>query len=339
MITLGLLLHSVLSACIIADSQDQLYIFGTSKGNFEFKENNWINLNHPSVTNLNSNLLNQCFLNQYESKGYFFVDNQIQQYDFKSKAWLNPITTTGTIPKNLILDHDTLTFYGMLNNNMFFFNVPEHKDSNWIQQRQANFNHNDDMVFGFGQNHLFFLNDASLQSGQARVFVIHYAYFQPEIQTYSGPKFPQTSGQAISIPKKDNTVPLSFAFIPNDFSSIYLINTEIGTNTTVQLPSPPIKDSRSKFVARTDSLVQLTSDFEVFSLNLENAGAGWLKLSNNGLNLKSTDAGNSPQGSGNNQSPSSVKNSADVLKNGSGLVLSSILFMAPLLNTIFHTLI
>ncbi|KAJ2995585.1 hypothetical protein HDV02_000645, partial [Globomyces sp. JEL0801] len=154
----------------------------------------------------------------------------------------------------------------------------------------------------------------------------------PEIQTYSGPKFPQTSGQAISIPKKDNTVPLSFAFIPNDFSSIYLINTEIGTNTTVQLPSPPIKDSRSKFVARTDSLVQLTSDFEVFSLNLENAGAGWVKLSNNGLNLKSTDAGN-------NQSPSSVKNSADVLKNGSVLVLSSILFMAPLLNTIFHTLI
>jgi hypothetical protein len=123
---------------------------------------------------------------------------------------------------NIILDHNTLVFYGLYQNMMYFCST-DASDPNsfkWTLQNQSPFpsNYGQNSVVGFGQNHLYFLNSPSLLPGHAIVYVIHYAYWQPEIQLYKGPTFPQIHGQTVSFSMLDNSVPLVFGFVPDDFS-------------------------------------------------------------------------------------------------------------------------
>ena len=81
-------------------------------------------------------------------------------------------------------------------------------------------------VLALAQNHIHFLNIG--KPGQADIFVIHFAYFQPEVQSYPGPNgasgFPSTHGQTASIFKGFDAVQAKFAFWPDDKSSTYVID-------------------------------------------------------------------------------------------------------------------
>lgn len=112
--------------------------------------------------------------------------------------------------------------------------------------------------------------------------MIHYAFLQEEVQRYgSEDLFPQTSGKTVSVLKQDNSVPLEFAFIPDDFSGTFLIDTRVeGTNSSVKYP-PPIKDIKSLFVATTKEIVQLTSTLEIYTLDItQNRSTKSLELNN-----------------------------------------------------------
>ena len=99
--------------------------------------------------------------------------------------------------------------------------------------------------------------------------MIHYAFLQEEVQRYgSQDLFPQINGKTVSVLKQDNSVPLEFVFIPDDFSGTFLIDTRVeGTNSSVKYP-PPIKDLNSLFVATTMEIVQVTSALEIYTLDI-----------------------------------------------------------------------
>ena len=60
-------------------------------------------------------------------------------------------------------------------------------------------------VLALAQNHIHFLGVPGLNAGQASIFVIHFAFFQPARQDYpvyegaSGNTFPNSAGQVVSI--------------------------------------------------------------------------------------------------------------------------------------------
>ena len=93
-------------------------------------------------------------------------------------------------------------------------------------------------VLALAQNHIHFLNIG--QPAQADIFVIHFSYFQPEVQSYPGPNgasgFPSTPGQTASIFKGYDSVQTKFAFWPEDKSSTYVIDVLVRVPLQFQNP-------------------------------------------------------------------------------------------------------
>jgi hypothetical protein len=278
-----LLIQSVYSsACLVTDIEDQAYLFGTPEGDFGIVGNSELqklenSVNRPNFEGTNT----QCFLAQYNNALYA-VDSskQIFKYYFGNNTWATT-TTTGDVDTSkmaLVLDHDTLVFYGLYNQQMYFLTLTGGEETaSWILMNQSPFPSSYVPVVGFSQNHLFFLSLPDQPPSTARVFVIHYSYWQPELQQYSGPKFPQTTGKTTFLLKSDNSVPFVFVFIPDDFSSTFLVDAEISKNSTVSFPSPTVKDTKAIYTAGFSKIYQLTSNYQIWSLDTSLASNGWIQ--------------------------------------------------------------
>lgn len=183
----------------------------------------------------------------------------------------------------IIYDHDTNVLYGLYNSIMYFLRMDgTPSNSPFIQSNASPFPSSysaDSVVVGFGQNHLYYLNAPGLQAGQSQIFVIHYAYWQPLPQAYT-PSFPQSKGQTVSIPLDSNSVPVVFAFIPEDASGTFLINVDLERNSTLRYPPPPINDVNAQYTATSSFLVQLTSDYQMYTLDISKPGTSWQALRN-----------------------------------------------------------
>lgn len=176
-------------------------------------------------------------------------------------------------------------------------------------------------------------------AGSANLFVVHFSYFQPDAQSYptvsNGAAFPDTAGQAFSIPNAANQVPLQMVFVPNDFSNSYVVShwTDPGNyattsdapfaqnliNSTQLLPPPTSKDAQASYAASDTAIVQIDSAGDLYyitsavqasydvstspswtKMSYSLAGTGGTVSSSNSTN--STTASNSP--SNNMTSPS-----------------------------------
>lgn len=140
--------------------------------------------------------------------------------------------------------------------------------------------------------------------GTADIFVIHYAYFQPEAQKYptqnNGVSFPSRSGQAVSFMSPDDRPPYQMLFVPDDFSQSYVVthwtdpgdylnttNSPVGQaliNSTQLLPPPDLKDIDAAYAASINDIVQINNKGEIHYLagaiqkyNV-NSDAKWQKL-------------------------------------------------------------
>jgi len=95
-------------------------------------------------------------------------------------------------------------------------------------------------VMGLAQNHIHFLNTQTAE-GLANIFVIHFAFWQPDLQYYAAGNnagtFPQKHGQVASFFAGDVSVQKRFAFLPDDMSNVYVVDVE--KNTTTVYPAPP----------------------------------------------------------------------------------------------------
>ena len=182
----------------------------------------------------------------------------------------------------MIYDHDTNVMYGLYKGIMYFIRMDGTPATTPFVQSNAGplpVSYSESATVGFGQNHIYYLNGPGFQPGQTQIFVIHYAYWQPSLQSYS-PVFPQSPGQTVSIPLDSFSVPLVFAYIPDDGSGTYLINVEVGQNTTIKYPAPSVKDPQAQYTATSTSVIQLTSDYQLFTLDISKTGSDWVQVLN-----------------------------------------------------------
>jgi len=211
-----------------------------------------------------------CYLAQFFNAIYVLNGdaknpNSIYIYDATTKSWSTQSTTPGSFDYSsfdAVLDHDTNVFYALSKGAMYSLNMDEMKVAKpealeWNLVQQFDFPENYNPVMALAQNHIHFLDVGSDGPGNARIYVIHYAFLQPQIQSYTGDKtFPAVYGQTTSF-FKESGVQQEFAFIPEDFSATYVINVE--KNNTRTLPPPIVKDTKASYVASITSLLQLDS--------------------------------------------------------------------------------
>ncbi|KAF8595507.1 hypothetical protein BDV93DRAFT_574747 [Ceratobasidium sp. AG-I] len=251
------------TSCTAFDSDFNLYGFGLKGRDFAFgPQSGWANARGCRVTDLLfsspfDGTNTQCFTAEYFNAIYVLNADASQAgavhiFDAAAKTWTTQQMTlpAGLDPANMvaILDHDTNVFFAFSKGNLFQADFSNLKAAlptpiAWEASNAPTFNGADYApVMGLAQNHIHFLNTpATTTEGLANIFVIHFAYWQPEIQYYAAGNnagtFPQKHGQVASFFAGDSSVQKRFAFLPDDMSSVYVI--DVDKNTTTVLPAPP----------------------------------------------------------------------------------------------------
>lgn len=325
--TLGLLAASATALpCISFDSQWNLYAFGVQgQHNWALgKADDWRDASGAKVTTLDSTNAppmdgnnTQCFLAQFYNAIYVLDGdssnpNAVHIFNPSSKTWSIQsisapdhfdITSAG-----VILDHDTNVFFGLSGDNLHQLDMSDQVAAKsdplkWEEVNKPNFKTDGyDPVMAIADNHIFFLNVPGNGAGETNIFVIHFAYFQPDVQAFkpkSGSAFPATGGETASIWQVMGSSPSpqeSFAFFPNDGSATYIVN--VLSNTTSTIPFPPATPSSgySAYAGSPDTLVQLTPSGELYyhsisssqtkaskstkSSRQSSSSGGWSKINN-----------------------------------------------------------
>lgn len=157
-------------------------------------------------------------------------------YDATTKSWSAQTTTTKRAfgggppfdPTNVgaILDHDTNVFYAYSNKELFRLDMALLKSASpeaipWIDVQTPNFTSGKSTdsyqpVMALAQNHIYFLGVPGIPAGEAKIFVIHYAFMQLDRQLYTGTKFPTMHGGTATFFKEASDV--SFVFFLLFFS-------------------------------------------------------------------------------------------------------------------------
>ncbi|CAE6439563.1 unnamed protein product [Rhizoctonia solani] len=250
------------TSCVAFDSNFVLYTFGVNGKDYSFgAQDGWLNSpkgtpvpttgGRPPFDGPNT----QCFTSEYFNAIYFLnADNSqpsaIHIFDATTQTWS---TQQATVPDGLdptsmvaILDHDTNVFFAMSKGNLYSVEMLERKAATpdavaWGASNPPNFDaSNYKPVMALAQNHIHFL-DTDAGEGNARIFVIHFAFWQQEPQYYAPGNglgtFPKKHGQVASFFTGDTQAQKKWAFIPDDLSGTYI--SDINSNTTTVLPGPP----------------------------------------------------------------------------------------------------
>lgn len=239
-----------------------------------------------------------CYLSQFTNAIYVMNGDasnpsNIHLYDATTKSWSTQTVTTGTFDPssfNAILDHDTNVFYAVSKGELFSLDMALLTSANatalpWNDVQKTPYGDSYQPVMALAQNHIHFIDVPGTPAGDANIFVIHFSYFQPEVQSYpiaDGSTFPATHGQVSSF-FQESGVQQEFVFIPDDGSKTYVINVE--TNTTQALAGPTTKDAKATYFAGLSSLVQLDSAGAVSYLPYQqgntaaNSAATWSPVS------------------------------------------------------------
>ncbi|KAI5834047.1 hypothetical protein K523DRAFT_263973 [Schizophyllum commune Tattone D] len=206
-------------------------------------------------------------------------------YNVAGKSWSKQSVNAGSLDTSdfqAILDHDTNVFYAVSHNELFSLDMGDQtaaKDgAAWNDVQSAGFDDSYKPVMALAQNHIHFLDVPDVDEGNAKIFVIHFSYMQPEPQYYGN--FPKTHGQAGSIFLNEG-VQQEFFFIPDDASATYVINVE---NNSTKTLAGPTADAAASYFGAPDSIVQVTTGGDVnyipYDANSDNAGASWSAVQN-----------------------------------------------------------
>ncbi|KIJ96613.1 hypothetical protein K443DRAFT_280882 [Laccaria amethystina LaAM-08-1] len=271
----------------------------------------------------------QCFLSQFTNAIYVINGDSknpstVYIYDATAKSWSAQTTSTTPAtsggpqfdPTNFgaILDHDTNVFYAYSDEELFALDMGLLKSANstaipWVDVQKPNFATGQSTdsyqpVMALASNHIHFLGLPGLPAGDAKIFVIHFSFLQPDPQLYGS--FPTTHGRAASFFQQTG-VQTEFAFIPDDGSATYVVN--VITNTTKTLTGPSTKDASATYTASTSALVQLSSSAGVSWMGYDSSagtGTAWtavkalpaVNLTSQSSGSGSASAGASSTGSG-----------------------------------------
>jgi len=280
-----------------------------------------------------------CYLSQYTNAIYVMNGDAkdtsaVHIYDAAASSWSTQSVNKGDKfdPSSFkaILDHDTNVFYAVSKSEMFFLDMGLLKAANtsalsWTDVGATPLPSTYNPVMALAQNHIHFLNVPEVPAGSAKIFVIHFSWWQPDPQAYPGANggnsFPASNGQVTSFFQTEG-VQQEFAFIPSDNSATYVINVE--NNSTTTLPAPSTKDTGAQYFAGVNSLLQLDSAGKISYLPYKqgdasaNSAAKWSPVAA----LASVAGASSPSsasssGSSAAASGSATKGSASASKTGS----------------------
>ena len=149
------------------------------------------------------------------------------------------------------------------------------------------------------------MNTPEAAEGSGYIFVIHYAYWQPEAQSFGS--LPNAFGQTAPILSNSSAAPATFAVVPEGGNGTYVVNTKVGightvphvvhayllisleqTNITQAYPGPPISDATARYGASTTTLLQVTGDGSLAYLDLASGNQTWTSIDLSAFNQTST---------------------------------------------------
>ncbi|KAM5533881.1 hypothetical protein V8D89_012421 [Ganoderma adspersum] len=304
--------------CVAFDADFNLLAFGLNGKDWNAgKQDSWTSGSATDITASGrppfDGANTTCYLAQFFNAVYVLNgDNSnpsnVHIYDAAAKSWSTQNTNLNNLDLSTfvtVLDHDTNVFYGLSQGNVWFLDMGEQKAAtstahDWTNAETSPYGTNYQPTMALAQNHVHFIDTPGTPAGSAEIFVIHFSFFQPQAQAYSGATFPASHGQATSF-FQDSGVQQEFAFIPDDFSDVYVINVE--TNTTATLAPPSSKDTKARYAASITALVQLDSSGTVSYIPYKqgdtstNSAAKWASVANIGAAVPASSASASASGS------------------------------------------
>ncbi|KAJ3036897.1 hypothetical protein HDV00_002241 [Rhizophlyctis rosea] len=285
--------RSASNGCASFDANGALYLFGSPYGDLNLGDSPtaWTSTNKPTnITALAGRppftSANVVCMRNIPTNSIFFLNadpaspSDLHWFDFGKQTW-KKITTGGTLPNysnvRALMDYDTLVIYAFTDGRMIRLgdadkqNVsqnPTHLD--WLEAsiNKQPFSVPTDYASTFSGTwiNIYFFGLPGTKAGEIWGWRIHYGEWAPTPFSV-GNNFPATSGQATTFQYKDPAIdqstggaPNNIAFIPADYSALYIIDGF--RNTTSTGPAPP-KDSTSpltRYIASTRYLVQFTPD-------------------------------------------------------------------------------
>ncbi|OXB33434.1 hypothetical protein LQV05_001839 [Cryptococcus neoformans] len=328
--------------CVQFDSSWNLYAFGGDQDVMIGDNTTW---SSPSTTPLSTSGRppwtgnnTQCILSQTNNAMYVIgADSDdlssIYVYDFSGDSWSTQSTSRtpsdlGNSRSSTVLDHDTNVFFTLtIDSGLYQLDLSSIRNSasrdtlRWEAVSNPSFSIDDYTVTAAqAANHIFFFGAPGTAAGSAHIFVVHYAYFQPEAQAFNGTAFPNAAGQAISIPNVDNNVPYSMVFIPDDFSDTYIVThwTDLSNysvtsdapfdfdliNSTQTLPAPTSQDATAAYAASPYALVQVDAAGDIYYMSnpvqsdyTVSSSASWEKLGYSLIGVRESTSNNSSSSS------------------------------------------
>ncbi|OCF34632.1 hypothetical protein I316_03673 [Kwoniella heveanensis BCC8398] len=330
---LAVALFSLLSAfalnvnavpCVQFDASWNLYAFGGDQDVKLGSNSSWA---QPSVSPLTTSGRPpwtgdnaQCILSQTNNAMYVVGGDssdlsKIYIYNFASDSWSSQTTSgapsdLGNSRSSSILDHDTNVIFTLTTGSGLYqldmssvTNAASSNALSWEAVSSPSFTETGYTVTAAqAANHVFYFGVPGTAAGSANLFVVHYAYFQPDAQKFSGTAFPDSAGQAISIPNESDNVPYSMVFVPNDFSNTYIAThwTDLGDytvttgapfatdiiNSTQTVSAPTSQDKAASYAASPYDLVQIDTTGQIYYYNnvinsdyTVPSGGSWQKMS------------------------------------------------------------
>ncbi|KAG8889475.1 hypothetical protein FRB98_004160 [Tulasnella sp. 332] len=304
----------VATPCVVFDASWNLYAFG-AQGSNDWNlglQSSWAAGSVTAISKTNAPPFDgpntQCFLSQFNNAIYVINGDKanplnVHIFDPTAQSWSVQSTTAGGVdPTSVqaILDHDTNVFFGLSGGTLYqldFSLIKATANSTaapWTEVEASPFSYGSTTpAMAIADNHIFFMGIPANTAGEANIFVIHFAYFQPQVQEFAAASgfntFPALGGEVTSLWQDSATgqVQQTFAFFPSDGSATYVV--DVLTNTTYSLAAPPnATASGSSYAGSTTSLVQLASNGEIYyatldqtSLSTTAKSASWSKINNN----------------------------------------------------------
>jgi len=307
--------------CAQFDTSNNLYLFGGEQDYNLGQSDSWSSPNPQALTSAGrppwTGNNTACSLAQYNNALYVLDADaanpgDVYIYDFAAGTWSKQTTTS---PPDLatgssVLDHDTNVFFALPGDDGSLYSLDLSSVTNqasgnaiaWEAVTDPNFKmEGRQPVMSQASNHIVFFNVPGNPAGSANMFVIHYSYFQPEVQAFSlangaTDNFPTSAGQALPIPLASTDAGKQIVYVPDDFSHTYVLThwtnpgdwsslsdapagIESLINSTQTLPAPSSQDRSAAYAASANTLVQFTSSGDVYYLPSA-FGNGWTVQAN-----------------------------------------------------------
>lgn len=335
--------------CVQFDTAWNLYAFGGSQDVNLGQSSSWGSPNPTTLTSTGrppwTGNNTQCLLSQYNNAMYVLGGDasdlsKVYIYNFAAGSWSTQSTTSapsdyGNSRSATILDHDTNVFFTLTTSSglyqLDFSSIQASASSEplkWEAVTSPSFSTSGyTPVAAQASNHINYFGVPGTAAGSADLFIVHFALFQQQPQSYptanGGTTFPDSAGQAISIPSSNESgsPPYQMVYVPNDFSQSFVIThwTDPGdytrtstapmslslVNSTQLLPAPSSQDTLAAYAASDNSIVQIDTKGDIYYLSnavsnfAVSSSASWQKLgySLSGTSGGSTSASGSASGS------------------------------------------